>query len=147
MLIRMVMLMRILIRIPVQTPALKRTTIRLPQQRVVSVRWWICQVRPSLMEEARINQQLNAGMVSSLDWCEVSCFKSQAFQEANPTFRVSSQIRDPKYAFVVAMPTATANGSYTANKAIYSNNSITEMNMTVNNKLALPQPYECSFGV
>ena len=40
------------------------------------------------------------------------------------------------------MPTATANGSYTANKAIYTNNYITEMNMLVNNKLALPQPYE-----
>merc|ERR1711991_1183194 len=43
------------------------------------------------------------------------------------------------------MPTATANGSYTANKAIYTNNYITEMNMVVNNKLALPQPYETNF--
>ena len=71
--------------------------------------------------------------------------KVRHFKKLILRFRIASQIRDPKYAFVVCLPTATANGSYTANKAIYAHNDITEMNMVVNNKLALPQPYECNF--
>ena len=116
-----------------------------PQIHYLKFKWWICQVRPSLSQEARINQSLNNGYSSQLDWLEVSTFKSQSFQEQNPRFRIASQIRDPKYAFVVCMPTATANGSYTTNPAVYSDNAITEMNMVVNNKLALPQPYETNF--
>jgi hypothetical protein len=117
-----------------------------PQIHYIKFKWWMCVVRPNLSEEARINQSLNAGMVQNLDWMEVSCFKSQAFQEANPRFRIASQIRDPKHAFVVCLPTATANGSYTSNAAVYSSNGITEMNLVVNNKLALPQPYETNFA-
>jgi hypothetical protein len=116
-----------------------------PQVHINKVKWWVCHVRPSLSDEARINQQLNAGMTQPLEWLEVSCFKSPSFQEANPRFRIASQIRDPKFAFVMCLPVATANGSYTTNAGVYSHNSITEINMEVNNKLALPQPYETNF--
>ena len=117
-----------------------------PKISISKMKWWVCHVRPSLSIEARINESLNRGMTQSLDWLEVSCFKSPSFQEANPRFRIASQIRDPKYAFVVCMPTSTANGSYLENADVYSNNSITEINMDVNNKLALPQPYETNFS-
>jgi hypothetical protein len=79
-----------------------------PKLYISKMKWWVCHARPSLGIDARINQQLNEGMVQNLDWMEVSCFKSPAFQEANPRFRISSQVRDPLYAFVACMPTATA---------------------------------------
>lgn len=110
------------------------------------VRLLMCNVVPSPAIEASINSRLNQGAVQQLRWDEVSCYKSSSITDANPRFRIASQIQSAKHLFVTIQSTATANGSYTSNTGKFEPSATTEMSVIVNNKKYPLLPYTTDFA-
>jgi hypothetical protein len=74
----------------------------------------------------------------------MNCYRSPTFEEATPTYRVSTNISTPVLC-VVAAQLATVDGNRDANNQTFISNSITECELRVNNVAYPREKLETNF--
>mgnify|MGYP001569304549 CR=1 FL=1 len=96
------------------------------------IQLWVATVKPSLEMVSRIEGRLAQGFTQKLNWRGMSMYRSPSFQEATPSYRITTNITQPTNVFVGIQTTAT-DGAQGSNNQIFSSNGLTEAELRVNN--------------
>jgi hypothetical protein len=96
------------------------------------IQLWVATVKPSLEQVVRLENALARGYTQKLNWRGRSMYRSPSFQEATPSYRITTNITQPTSVFVGIQATAT-DGDQTANNQIFLSNGLTSAELRVNN--------------
>jgi len=96
------------------------------------IQLWVPTVKPSLEQVSRIEGALARGFTQKMNWRAMSMYRSPSFQEATPSYRITTNITQPVSVLIGLQATST-DGDQTANNQIFLSNGLTEAELRVNN--------------